>query len=78
VHLLVATAIAGLAAAGQDHHRTRHLSSAGVKIERSGLDVKGAVDHLVGRFQRHLDLAGIGAGDEGLFTLLINTNFKVG
>jgi hypothetical protein len=30
------------------------------------LNVKRAVDHLVGRLQRYLDLAGIGIDDEGL------------
>jgi hypothetical protein len=30
------------------------------------LDVKGAVDELVGCFERYLDLAGIGIDDEGL------------
>jgi hypothetical protein len=30
------------------------------------LDVKGAVDELVGRIERYLDLAGIGIDDEGL------------
>jgi hypothetical protein len=30
------------------------------------LNVKGAVDNLVGRVERHLDLAGIGVDGEGL------------
>jgi hypothetical protein len=30
------------------------------------LKVKRAVDHLVGRVERHLDLAGIGVNGEGL------------
>src|ERR1035438_5853163 len=66
VHLFVATVIAGLAAASEDDHRPRHLRSAGVKLNRSGLDVKGAVDDLVGRFERYLDLTCIGIDDEGL------------
>jgi hypothetical protein len=66
VHLLVAAAIAGLAAAGEHDHRTRYLRSAAVKLNRSGLHVKGSVDDLVGCIERHLDFAGIGIDDEGL------------
>ena len=49
----------------RDDDHPRHWERA-VKLDRSGLDVKRAVDDLVGRVERHLDLAGIGVDGEGL------------
>src|SRR6185369_1871988 len=66
VHFLVATGIARLAAPGEHDYRTRHLRAAAVKFNRSGLDMKGAVDELVGCLERDLDLTALGVDDEGL------------
>src|SRR5579863_4254476 len=66
VHFLVATFIARLTAAGRDGNQTRHLGTAAVKVNRSGLDVKGSVDNLVSCFECHSDLAVITIDDESL------------
>ena len=63
---LVSLGVPAPTAAGEDDYRTRHLRSAAVKLNRSRLNMKRAVDDLVGRVERHLDLAGLGVDGEGL------------
>lgn len=60
LHLFVASAAAGVAAAGEDDDRAGHLGRGALELDRSGLDVECAVDDLVRGLEGHFDLAGVG------------------